>query len=69
MDERSNRRLGNLVKKMAAPGREFYEAQDARRPIVARSQSLHESAGYIDADRFKPSKRNRLRTGGGPYIF
>lgn len=25
MDERSNRRLGNLVQKMAQRGREFYE--------------------------------------------
>jgi hypothetical protein len=69
MDERSNRRLGTLILKMAARGRKFYEDQDARIPIKAWSRKLHNRAGYIEADRFKPSQRKRLWTGGGPYIF
>ena len=68
MDERSNRRSGSLTEQMAFNGRAFYEDQGARIPIVARSRSLHQKAGYIEADRFRPSKRKRLPTGGGPYI-
>lgn len=47
---------------------QFYEDQDARIPIMARSMRLREKAGYIEADQFNPSMRNGLRTGGGPYI-
>jgi CspA family cold shock protein len=54
---------------MAATGREVYEDQGARIPILARSQRFQRKAGYIEADRFQLSVRNRLRTGGGPYIF
>jgi hypothetical protein len=53
---------------MALDGRDFYEDQSARIPIVARGRRLHAQAGYIEADRFRPSKQKRLLTGGGPYI-
>jgi hypothetical protein len=65
MDERSNRRLGNLVQKMAAPGREFCEVRDARIPIKARSRRLPKPAGYIEADRFKHQSERACGLGAG----
>jgi hypothetical protein len=51
MDKRSSRRLGNLIQKTAATGREVYEDRDARISIVARNSSFRKKAEYIEADR------------------
>ena len=56
---------GILDRGQAAPRGDQQAWEGARIPIVARSRSLHQKAGYIEADLFRPSNENACRPGAG----